>query len=259
MSDLLWRFSFIIAVGSLVWLLHRHIGVYPIALPRSVNPSKNIRSVLVLWVIAVIFPILMMVWISPLLDRIVTNRVINQLVQAPFRSILYLLLPIFLETRQRGWSSLDLGLSFKNKSWDVTIFAVVVGLASGSIAYFTGQSNISIQVLPLGELLLLFYNNAFLEEFYHRGVIQSLLERTVGQGKAVWCGGILFGLTHMAFDVFTLEERSGILVIFSALFLQTLAGWLFGIIYIKTRSLWPGIACHYCANWLPSILVALAG
>ncbi|MBN2149287.1 MAG: CPBP family intramembrane metalloprotease [Anaerolineales bacterium] len=139
------------------------------------------------------------------------------------------------------------------------MFARLDGLGSGSIAYFTGQSNISIQLLPLGEILLLFYNNAFLEEFYHRGVIQSLLERLLGQRLAILCGGILFGLTHIALDYSALGQTGGILAICSALLLQTMAGWLFGLIYLKTRSLWPGIICHYLANWLPSILVLAAG
>jgi membrane protease YdiL (CAAX protease family) len=135
----------------------------------------------------------------------------------------------------------------------------VFGLVSGCVAYFTGQSNISIQVLPLGALLVLFYNNAFLEEFYHRGVIQTLLERALGQPKAIFWGGILFGLTHIALDMSALLQTGGVIAVFLALMLQTMAGWMFGIIYMKTRSLWPGILCHYLANWLPSILVALVG
>jgi hypothetical protein len=58
MSNLLWRFGFFVAVGSLIWILHRYIGIYPDALPRSEKPSTNIRPVLFLWEIAVIFPVL---------------------------------------------------------------------------------------------------------------------------------------------------------------------------------------------------------
>jgi membrane protease YdiL (CAAX protease family) len=35
-----------------------------------------------------------------------------------------------------------------------------------------------------------------------------------------------------------------------------MAGSLFGIVYVKTRSLWPGVACHYLINWLSAILSA---
>ncbi len=130
MVDLLWRFGFIVVVGSLVWILHRYIGIYPIGLPRSEQPSKDVRAALWLWGVAVVFPILMMVWVTPLLDQAVTNRSLNQLVQVPLRSIPYLLLPLFIVTRPRGWSASDLGLSLKTKSWEATVFAIAVGLGS---------------------------------------------------------------------------------------------------------------------------------
>jgi len=170
---------------------------------------------------------------------------------------LYLLLPLFLVIKPFRWRFREAGLTIRTRSWDVTIFAIVFGLVSGSIPYSTGQSNISIQVLPLGELLVLFYSNAFLEEFSFRGVIQSLLERSLGQGKAILWGGIVFGLTRIGLDVSTLSEAGGVPAVLSALVLQMQAGWLFGIIFMKTRSLWPGILCHYLANWLSSLLVLI--
>ena len=92
----------------------------------------------------------------------------------------------------------------------------------------------------------------------HCRVASSRL-RALGQPKAILWGGILFELTHIALDVSALVGTGGIVAIASALLLQTLAGWMFGIIFMKTRSLWPGIICHYLANWLPSILVVLLG
>jgi membrane protease YdiL (CAAX protease family) len=257
MSDLIWRFSFLIAVGSLIWVLHKFFGTYPSPLPKSKTPSKEILLALLLWGIAVTFPILMMDVIFPLLNRAVTNRTLNQLIQVPLRSVPYVLLPLILILRPRRWTASDLGLSLRNQSRSVTVFAVSVGLGSGIIAHLTGQSNLGIAALPAGELLLLFYNNAFLEEFYHRGIIQGLLERSAGQTMAIFWGGLLFGLTHVVFDINALLETGGILVVLSAILLQTMAGWLFGIIFMKTRSLWPGIICHYLANWLPSILALL--
>jgi membrane protease YdiL (CAAX protease family) len=41
--------------------------------------------------------------------------------------------------------------------------------------------------------------------------------------------------------------------------MQILGGWLLGLIFIKTRTLWPGVICHYLINWMPSILSLLAG
>jgi membrane protease YdiL (CAAX protease family) len=67
---------------------------------------------------------------------------------------------------------------------------------------------------------------------------------------------VLFGLTHVAFDVSRLLDTQGLVAVGLAMVLQGMAGSLFGIIYIKTRSLWPGVACHYLINWLSAILVA---
>lgn len=259
MNDLIWRFGMLAVVGLFLWVLHRYIGTYPAALPRSEQPSIPLRAALSLAGIALSVSVIKVLWISPWLEGAISDPSVRELVQAPLWSLPYLVLPVFLVTWKLGWGAADLGITSTNHSWDATIFAGVFGLASGCVAYFTDQSNISIQVLPLGALLVLFYNNAFLEEFYHRGVIQSLLERALGQKKAILWGGILFGLTHVALDVSALMETDGLIAVFSALLLQTMAGWMFGIIYMKTRSLWPGIFCHYLANWLPSILGALVG
>ncbi|MCU0485948.1 MAG: CPBP family intramembrane metalloprotease [Anaerolineales bacterium] len=259
MSDLLWRFGMLAIAGLFLWILHRFIGTYPPAQPRSKLPKATLRAALSLAGIAISLSVIRVFWISPWLERLELTPTLRELVQVPLWSIPYLLLPICLVTRKIRWDAADLGLTSHNQSPDATIFAVAFGLVSGGVAYFTGQSNISIQVLPLGALLTLFYTNAFLEEFYHRGVIQSLLERASGQRKAIWWGGVLFGLTHVALDASALGETGGIVAVFSALLLQTMAGWMFGIIYMKTRTLWPGVLCHYLANWLPSLLVLLLG
>ena len=255
MSDLLWRFGMLVIAGLFLWILHCYIGKYPAALPHSGRPIVNLRAALALASIAFSLSVIRVLWISPWLVRLDLALAQKELVQGPIWTVFYLLLPIFLVARKMRWGAADFGLTLANKSQEATLFAVLFGLGSGCVAYFTGQSNISIQVLPLDALLILFYNNAFLEEFYHRGVIQSLLERAIGQKQAILWGGILFGLTHIALDLSALLETEGYIAVFSALLLQTMAGWMFGIIYMKSRSLWPCVLCHYLANWLPSILV----
>ena len=157
------------------------------------------------------------------------------------------------------WNYKDFGLSWHIQSPIGAIIAVLFGLVGGVVAYVTNQAVIGIRPLPMGALILLLYNNNFLEEFYHRGVIQSKLERIVGQKKAILYGGILFGMTHIVFDITQLMGTQGILFVLFAFILQILSGWLLGIVYMKIRSLWPGVACHYLANWLPSILNGIIG
>lgn len=256
--DLLWRVGYSITIGLLLWLFHTKIGSYPTRLPRSVQPKREIWEVLLLWGVAVIVPLLMLFVISPWLNRPVTRPAFRQLVQVPLRSALYVALPLLVVSRRNGWTVKDLGLSWKSQSCDGSIFAVVFGLVSGSIAYFTGQTVVGLEGHSWGELLLLLYNNAFIEEFYFRGVVQSTLERAVGQRRALLWSGIIYGSTHIGLDISVLLE-TGVLFVLIAVLLQTMAGWLLGMIFMKTRSLWPGITCHYLVNWLPSILTRILG
>ncbi|MGA9351033.1 MAG: CPBP family intramembrane glutamic endopeptidase [Anaerolineae bacterium] len=211
-----------------------------------------------MWGVAVIVPVLRIYVISPRLSQVVPDRTLRELVHVPLLSVPYIALPLFVVLKLNRWTTKDLGLAWKSQSRSVTAFAVVFGLVSGVVAFVTDQAVIGIEPLPVGVLLLLLYNNDFIKEFYHRGVIQSKLERAVGQSKAVLWGGILFGLTHVVFDISMLME-TGALFVFFAVLLQTMAGWLWGVVYMKTRSLWPGMACHYLGNWLPSILAGLLG
>lgn len=255
--DLLWQAAYAIAIGGSVWLLHSTIGRYPESLPRSETPGREIRAVLVLWTVTLLVPVLRIFLISPWLDEAVSDRAACELIMAPLLSVPYLVLPLLMVRRLDAWTLDDLGLTWRTRSREVAVFAVGFGLASGAIAYATSETVVGIEALSVGALVLLLYNNSFLEEFCHRGVIQSGLERAVGQTKAVLWGGLLFGATHVVLDI-TALAADGVAFVGFAVLMQTMAGWFFGIVYIRTRSLWPGVACHYLANWLPSILVLLA-
>lgn len=59
-----------------------------------------------------------------------------------------------------------------------------------------------------------------------------------------------------AFDVSRLLDTGGLVAVGLAMVLRGMAGSLFGIFYIKARTLCPGVACHYLINWLSAILAA---
>jgi hypothetical protein len=245
-----------VAAGCVLWLLHRWIGAYPPPLPRSPQPRREAGAVVLLWLTALATETLRVVALTPWLERTVPDPTLRELVQAPLLSLPYLALPLFVVVRRGGWSARDLGLVWRIRSRSVTAFAVGFGALSGSVPFLTGQAVMGYDPLPPAVFVLLVYTNAFLEEFFHRGVIQATLERALGQGRAVLCGGVLFGLTHAAFDVSRLLETQGVLAVVLAMLLQGMAGSLFGIIFVKTRSLWPGVACHYLINWFSAILAA---
>jgi membrane protease YdiL (CAAX protease family) len=255
--DLVWRIIYIIIFGAFIWFLHRGIGTYPTAFPKSGNPRLELKEILLLWGISVLIPILRMNVITPWMKTSTISRTIQELISLPLLTIPYLLLPLWLEVKKNRRTFKDLGLRWDIQSPEVAAAAVCFGLASGIVAYANKQTVIGMESLPLGALVLLLYNNDFLEEFFHRGVIQTKLERVFGQGKAILFGGILFGLTHLVFDFNMLMRTQGFLFVFLAFILQVMSGWLLGIVFMKTHSLWPGVACHYLANWLPAILAGL--
>ena len=244
-------------MGSFVWLLYSVIGSYPKPLTKSENPEREVREVLLLWSIAAIVSMVRMDILDPYLEQVFTDRTLRELVKIPLLSVPYVALPLFIVLKQNKWTLKDLGLTWRSQSSGVAMFAVLFGFVSGLTAFLTNKTVMGIDLLPVGALILLLYNNSFLEEFYHRGVIQSKLEKAVGQKKAIFWGGVLFGLTHLFFDISQLLTSEGIPSVLFALLLQVIGGWLLGIVYMKTRSLWPGIACHYLVNWLPGILSGL--
>ncbi len=80
----------------------------------------------------------------------------------------------------------------------------------------------------------------FAEELFFRGALSGALGRWLGAATPLATGAI-FGAAH-------LEPRA-----FPALFvLGALLGWL----YLRTRSLWPGVAVH-AANNLLALVAAL--
>jgi membrane protease YdiL (CAAX protease family) len=105
------------------------------------------------------------------------------------------------------------------------------------------------------------YQPAITEEFLFRGVIQGKLERALGQNKAWFYSGILFGLMHASLNFFGrqwyLHGESALNAVV-LLLVQTIAGWSFGIMYMKSRSLWPSTIAHFLTDGrLASILFYL--
>ena len=105
------------------------------------------------------------------------------------------------------------------------------------------------------------YQPAFIEELFFRVIIQGKLEHSLGQNKAWFYSGILFGLIHAPVDFFGPQfyahgsdyVNSGLLLLS-----QIVAGWIFGIIYSKTRSILPGMIAHFMTDFrLGSIVLHL--
>ena len=141
------------------------------------------------------------------------------------------------------WTAKDLGFSMPG-SRSVTIFSIGVMALIGVVGFFEP----GFKPLTAWFVLMSLYQPAFTEEFFFRGVIQGKLERALGQNKAWFFSGILFGLMHTSVNLFGQqwyrygENMINALVL---LLIQTLFVWIFGTMYMKSRSLLPSYVAHY--------------
>lgn len=249
-----WEIVFIIVFSGLVWLLDRDIDPYPPPLPRSSNPGREIRSVLLLWLLALGVNFLRLSILEPIAQNATPSPALRELIYLPLPTLVFLIFPLYLNNKFDHHPLEQLGLTWKSRSKGVAIFALAFGALGGTVAFLSGETVVGVTAYSLGALLFLLYNNAFLEEFLYRGVIQTRLERVVGQRRSILFSGLIFAASHVLLDFSILAREGGFLAVFYALLMQTLGGWLAGLIFTKTRTLWPGMVTHYLLNWLPSLL-----
>ena len=74
---------------------------------------------------------------------------------------------------------------------------------------------------------------AFVEEFLFRGMVLGNL-LPYGRTTAIFGSALLFGIMHQNVGQF---------------FYATAAGVVLGWIYVRTRSVWPGVLVHFCNNF----------
>ena len=98
-------------------------------------------------------------------------------------------------------------------------------------------------------IILLFYSNAFLEEFVFRGVIQTKLERATGQKKAIMYQGTIFVLIHIPYDILLYSIMGDLVYVVLLFILQFIHGLIYGLIFMKTRNLWVNVVSHFHTNW----------
>ena len=207
-----------------------------------------------LWAVALGVNALRLLMIAPCLKQAAVHPLVSELIYLPIITLPFLFLPLYLNHKFDHHPLAELGLTWKTRSKAMAIFAIAFGLISGAVAFWTGETVVGVTALSLGALVMLIYNNAFMEEFFYRGVIQTRIERLLGQRWSVFLSGVIFASTHLLLDVLILGRENNLGAVLYALLMQVLGGWLLGLIFIKTRTLWPGVVCHYLVNWVPSIL-----
>lgn len=95
------------------------------------------------------------------------------------------------------------------------------------------------------QLLVLFFISAMFEQTLINGLFFTTLSKKRRPGFALVLTGALFCYLHL--------DNQGYSVL--AAINTFLAGCLFGAIFIKTQSIWPAIAFHFCWNTTQSLLL----
>jgi membrane protease YdiL (CAAX protease family) len=238
---------------AIVLLLHFVIGKYPEPLPPSEDRSREIIETLVMWAVAFVAVTLFLMTLSAETlanpaPRVVVQRI---LVGIPFELVVPLLFVVFV----KKWTAGDLGFAWP-KAPVVAIFAIALFGFAGLLPILGEE--VMPEPLPVPFVLLALYQPAFIEEFFFRGILQGKLERAFGQTKGWLYSGLIFGLFHLYVDFFGPQWTGDVVAALFTLAGQIIAGWMFGIIYMKTRSLLPGMVAHYLTDFrLGSIVLHL--
>lgn len=247
--------NYVMMIGNAVGLIgftalaHDKLGDYPEVLPGSDNAQREVLEALFIWMVA-FASVFVFVYSQFVLDAYYPYVPLGPL-NVPLHSILMLVFPIAFVMFVNKWQFSDIGFR-KSFYLKPAVFVIVIGLLWGIVpALFESPDPI-----PIPLLLYYIYTPAFLEELVHRGVIQSKLERALGQQKAWFIAGILFGLMHIPTDFFgpIAASHGDIMMSFLALAGQIAAGWFWGVLYIKTRNLVPCIASHYLIDFASGII-----
>jgi len=168
-GGLIWQIVFLLVFAGLVVLLDRNIDPYPPPLPRSAHPRREIGMVIGLWAVALGVNALRLLMIAPCLKQAAVHPLVSELIYLPIITLPFLFLPLYLNHKFDHHPLAELGLTWKTRSKAMAIFAVAFGLISGAVAFWTGETVVGVTALSLGALVMLIYNNAFMEEFFYRG------------------------------------------------------------------------------------------
>lgn len=231
------------------FILHRWIGKYPTPLPLSKDRKREILETIALWVFSVVVTTMFLLSRTP--EEMAAPSIELWGLMSLVASVPYIVVPVLFVLLVKKWTAKDLGFSMPSAR-SVTIFAIAVFAFIGIIQFFISDR----EPIPVSNLLFSLYVTAFLEEFFFRAIIQGKLERALGQNKAWFYSGILFGLAHLTTNAFVrgLDIGPGVFMLVG----QIIVGWIFGIIYMKTRSLLPSFVAHYVTDFrLGSIIARL--
>lgn len=114
---------------------------------------------------------------------------------------------------------------------------------------------VPLQMAYIGFLVLW---AGFGEEIYFRGYLHAALERQLRLAPMIAISSVLFGLRH-AMQLAFLGPDYPFGAAATWVLVGVLLGIVLGLLYARTRSLWPPIVAHYTFNLVPVALLLAAG
>lgn len=174
--------------------------------------------------------------------------------------LLWIIRWLIVKVEKRPFDLSKIGLVSVNRSKYVLlgiILAATLNLLTIGIGYFTGSldylgdgfnlfgaAQVFVTALLAGILALA---SGFGEEIAFRGYLQTRIAQRYNSSVAVFIVAVLFALSH------PVSSSNPLLYLATA----TLVGILFGTIFIRTSSLWMGIALHTIWNYIQIAVLAV--
>jgi membrane protease YdiL (CAAX protease family) len=134
----------------------------------------------------------------------------------------------------------------------ITTAGLFLGLGIGFMASFVAP--IWIYETEIGIIAALMFIQALSHEVFFRGyVVRVLLGVYRSSFSAIVVGGVMYGLFLMTFDnVIGMDLMNT--VFFSVLVPGLVLGGLFGFLYWKSRSIWPGVIAHFLILFMAHVM-----
>ena len=230
---------------GIVAAMHFWIGSYPVPYAESSNKNRELYEVAIFWVLATIISSAFIFQVPIEQLKALSAEIILEFIAVT--ALPFLFLPLAYVVIKQKWTRRDLGFVLP-RSWPMVVFVIVLFGASEILPLFGGGRD----PLAWSFIAIAAYQPAFIEEFFFRVILQGKLERVLGQNKAWFYSGILFGLMHVPVDFFGPQfyaHGESYLNSSLLLFTQIIFGWIYGIIYSKTRSILPSMLGHFMIDF----------
>lgn len=251
MSDYLFRLimiGYIIILGIFLYLF----GQNPPELNKTDNPQRSLKMILLFFLAQFLF-FLLGIWVfAPIFAELgIDYYYISTLIA----TILFVILPLaFLTSKSYDNFTLrEIGFSIRHLNKNQTFIILIAFVGYFVYGIFRILFLVPSEPFWWVTIVLMLYSNAFVEEFFGRAFIQSKLETIYGINRALIFQTILFVLIHIPGNFYRYIQYPDLLYLIISFLFQIVHGFVYGILYWKTRSIYPSVIVHYLTNWMGPI------